>query len=123
MNDLKFEKYSDGLIPAIVQNVRTGRKHLWTKGETSGNYLEVSRIATDCDGDTLLINATPNGPVCHTGRNTCFGDEKENGLAFLHKLGIRDRVAARIGFRKFIHRLAIRSRSESDRAKGRRRGR
>lgn len=48
------------------------RQRLWTKGETSGNTLRVKRIVTDCDRDTLLIDAEPNGPVCHTGARSCF---------------------------------------------------
>ncbi len=100
--NLKYEKYADGLVPAIIQDAKTGavlmlgfmnaeavektrntgrvtffsrsRQQLWTKGETSGNYLEVVSIAADCDEDTLLIKANPTGPVCHTGSATCFGD-------------------------------------------------
>ena len=53
------------------------RQTLWTKGETSGNYLEVRDIIEDCDNDTLLIKAIPTGPVCHTGKDTCF-DEINN---------------------------------------------
>lgn len=101
--NVDFKKYADGLVPAIVQHARTGtvlmlgfmnaealetsqrtgrvtffsrsRQRLWTKGETSGNYLEMSSVVSDCDNDTLLIQAIPNGPVCHTGTHTCFGDE------------------------------------------------
>ncbi|CAN5219842.1 bifunctional phosphoribosyl-AMP cyclohydrolase/phosphoribosyl-ATP diphosphatase HisIE [soil metagenome] len=97
---LNYDKYSDGLVPAIVQDVRTGtvlmlgfmndeavaetirtgkvtfcsrsRRCLWTKGETSGNYLSMRSIAADCDNDTLLVMAVPSGPVCHTGSQTCF---------------------------------------------------
>ena len=94
---------NNGLIPAIIQDVtsekvlmlgymneealektlneqrvtfysRTRRK-LWTKGETSGNYLLVKEILSDCDNDTLLIKAHPTGPVCHTGQDTCFNEE------------------------------------------------
>ena len=100
--NLNYEKYSDGLIPAIVQDAETqavlmlgfmneealtktkqtyrvtfysrSRQQLWTKGETSGNYLEVVSIKADCDEDTLLISARPAGPVCHTGATTCFGE-------------------------------------------------
>jgi phosphoribosyl-AMP cyclohydrolase / phosphoribosyl-ATP pyrophosphohydrolase len=99
---LDFGKYADGLIPAIVQDANSGavlmlgfmnaeafekteatglvtfysrsRRRLWTKGETSGNHLRVREILVDCDADTLLIKATPSGPVCHTGAVTCFGD-------------------------------------------------
>lgn len=95
-----FEKYPGGLVPAIVQDdldgrvlmlgymnrealqltLETGRvtffsrsrQRLWTKGETSGNYLELTSVAVDCDGDALLVRAVPTGPVCHTGAGTCF---------------------------------------------------
>ncbi|MEO5857839.1 MAG: bifunctional phosphoribosyl-AMP cyclohydrolase/phosphoribosyl-ATP diphosphatase HisIE [Pyrinomonadaceae bacterium] len=100
--NIDFEKYSDGLVPAIVQDAATGdvlmlgfmngealkqtqvsrrvsffsrsKQRLWTKGETSGNFLEVVSITPDCDNDTLLIKARPSGPICHTGAETCFGD-------------------------------------------------
>ncbi len=100
--NLNYEKYADGLIPTIVQDAETrvvlmlgfmnedavdqtqetarvtfysrSRQQLWTKGETSGNYLDVVSIETDCDEDTLLIFARPSGPVCHTGSETCFGE-------------------------------------------------
>ncbi|MDY4611904.1 MAG: bifunctional phosphoribosyl-AMP cyclohydrolase/phosphoribosyl-ATP diphosphatase HisIE [Sphaerochaetaceae bacterium] len=95
----------NGLVPAIVQDAVTrrvlmlgymneealhitkerglvtfwsrSRQKLWTKGETSGNYLQVREILEDCDGDTLLVKAIPTGPVCHTGADTCF-DEDNN---------------------------------------------
>jgi phosphoribosyl-ATP pyrophosphohydrolase/phosphoribosyl-AMP cyclohydrolase len=101
-----FEKYSDGLIPAIVQDSRTGvvlmlgfmnnealektiesrkvtfysrsKKRLWTKGETSNNFLHFEEVKIDCDNDTLLIKATPDGPVCHTGTDTCFNEKNKN---------------------------------------------
>lgn len=100
---LEFEKYADGLVPAIIQDSvtdqvlmlgfmneaaldatrKTGlvtfysrsRQTLWTKGETSGNTLSVEEILVDCDQDTLLIKATPAGPVCHTGSVTCFAEQ------------------------------------------------
>ncbi len=102
----EFEKYSDGLIPAIVQDCRTGvvlmlgfmnnealektiesgkvtfysrsKKRLWTKGETSNNFLHFEEVKVDCDNDTLLIKATPHGPVCHTGTDTCFNEKNKN---------------------------------------------
>lgn len=107
-----FEK-SEGLIPAIIQDTDTrkvlmlgymndealqktleekrvtfysrSKQRLWTKGESSGNYLEVKDIRIDCDDDTLLIKVNPAGPVCHTGADTCFS-EKNEGSAFLHQL-------------------------------------
>lgn len=97
-----FSKYPDGLLPAIVQDDATqkvlmlgfmneesfaqtqkegkvtfysrSKERLWTKGETSGNFLEVKEILLDCDSDTLLIKAEPSGPVCHTGADTCFNE-------------------------------------------------
>jgi len=99
---LQFNKYADGLIPAIIQDSVTdqvlmlgfmnepalhstretglvtfysrSRQAMWTKGETSGNTLKVEEIIVDCDDDTLLIRAAPAGPVCHTGSQTCFNE-------------------------------------------------
>lgn len=118
-----FAKYSDSLVPVIVQDYSTqkvlmlgfmneealnktkleskvtfysrSKNRLWTKGETSGNFLLVKEILTDCDNDTVLIKADPTGPVCHTGADTCF---RENNHAFtLQKLEqvIADRKANR----------------------------
>lgn len=95
----------DGLVPCIVQDAATNRvlmlgfmnneayqktlqekkvtffsrtkQRLWTKGETSGNSLNVVEVRTDCDHDTLLIKATPTGPVCHTGADTCFNETND----------------------------------------------
>lgn len=103
-----------GLIPAIIQDSCTGKvlmlgfmneealaktqeigkvtffsrtkNRLWTKGETSGNFLNVVSIAADCDNDTLLIKVKPVGPVCHTGSDTCFGETNETDLFFLSYL-------------------------------------
>ncbi|MBQ0119934.1 MAG: bifunctional phosphoribosyl-AMP cyclohydrolase/phosphoribosyl-ATP diphosphatase HisIE [Bacteroidales bacterium] len=111
--NLDFEKMG-GFIPAIIQDavtrnvlmlgfmnkeayektVETGkvtfwsrtRNTLWTKGETSGNFLNVVSIQDDCDHDTLLIKANPVGPVCHTGAATCFEDSNEMGVLFLSML-------------------------------------
>ena len=102
---LNYDKYGDRLVPAIVQDAKTlqvlmlgfmnaealkksqetgrvtffsrSRQQLWTKGEMSGNYLNVVSITADCDEDTLLIMANPTGPVCHTGKSTCFGDSPQ----------------------------------------------
>lgn len=107
---LDFEKMG-GLVPAIIQDARTKnvlmlgfmneeafaktestglvtfysrtKKRLWTKGEESGNVLKVVSIADDCDHDTLLIQAIPVGPVCHTGNATCFSETNEFGIEFL----------------------------------------
>jgi phosphoribosyl-ATP pyrophosphohydrolase/phosphoribosyl-AMP cyclohydrolase len=112
--ELDFNKMN-GLLPAVIQDANTGkvlmlgfmneealirteetglvtfysrtRKCLWTKGETSGNTLKVVDMLQDCDHDTLLVKAVPTGPVCHTGTDTCFGEENtESGLAFLEYL-------------------------------------
>lgn len=117
LNDLDWGK-SDGLLPAIVQDATTGavlmlgfmnrdaleatrtsgrvtfwsrsKRRLWTKGESSGNYLELESLAADCDGDTVLVLARPAGPVCHAGTPTCFGNEAPHAaaeeLAFLCRL-------------------------------------
>ena len=108
-----FAKYSDGLIPVIVQDFDThkvlmlgfmnqealtrteeigkvtfysrNKKRLWTKGEESGNFLLLKEMLLDCDNDTLLIKADPVGPVCHTGADTCFS-EKNHSQEFLYYL-------------------------------------
>ena len=108
-----FEKFSNKLAPVIVQDWRTGkvlmlgymnaealektrtenlvtffsrsRQTLWTKGETSGNYLSVKNIFIDCDSDAILIKAEPAGAVCHTGADTCF-DEPNQSDDFLFEL-------------------------------------
>ncbi len=121
VESLDFEK-GGGLIPAIVQDADTrqvlmlgymnpealqqtlreervtfysrSKGRLWTKGETSGNYLQVVEVKTDCDRDALLIRANPSGPVCHTGSDTCF-DETNRPADFLQILEniIHDRQA------------------------------
>lgn len=121
--NIDHSKYADGLVPAIVQDAatadvlmlgfmngealeqseRTGRvtffsrskQRLWTKGETSGNFLNIVSITPDCDSDTLLIKARPEGPVCHTGSQTCFGDV-DASLAILAELEsvIASRISA-----------------------------
>lgn len=63
------------------------RQQLWTKGETSGHYLDVMDMILDCDQDTLLLKVRPNGPVCHTGQDTCFDEQNEySDLRFLEKI-------------------------------------
>ncbi len=102
-----FEKYADGLVPAIVQDAKTqkvlmlgfmneaalaktksigqvtfysrSKQRLWTKGEESGNFLLLESIAVDCDNDTLLIKVNPLGPVCHTGADTCWDEKNVSG--------------------------------------------
>ena len=112
--NIDFEKMN-GLVPAIIQDSITknvlmlgfmneeayqktlatkrvtfysrSRKCLWTKGETSGNYLELVSMKPDCDNDTLLVKVIPHGPTCHTGTDTCWGEEnKRNPLLFLSEL-------------------------------------
>ena len=102
---IDFEKCG-GLVPAIVQDAETknvlmlgymneeayqktldtkkvtfwsrSRKCLWTKGETSGNFLDLVSMKVDCDNDTLLVKANPHGPTCHTGTDTCWGEENKS---------------------------------------------
>ncbi|MBR4238370.1 MAG: bifunctional phosphoribosyl-AMP cyclohydrolase/phosphoribosyl-ATP diphosphatase HisIE [Prevotella sp.] len=111
---IDFEKMG-GLVPAIIQDAKTknvlmlgfmnqeayektletgkvtfwsrSRNQLWTKGETSGNFLNLVSIQNDCDNDTLLVKVNPIGPTCHTGTDTCWGQENtENPLLFLTEL-------------------------------------
>jgi phosphoribosyl-ATP pyrophosphohydrolase/phosphoribosyl-AMP cyclohydrolase len=123
--ELNFDK-NNGLIPAVIQDSKTkqvlmlgymnqqalevtrksgkvtfysrSKQRLWTKGETSGNFLKLDSLKADCDGDTLLIKAQPLGPTCHLGTDTCFGSENiENEIQFLQELqkiiGNRKRTA------------------------------
>ena len=106
--------FSKGLIPAIIQDAKTqkvlmlgymneeaylktiaekrvtffsrSKNRLWTKGETSENYLEVVNIRVDCDQDTILIQANPEGPTCHTGADTCFNEPNQDNAAWLDYL-------------------------------------
>ncbi|MFL9844824.1 bifunctional phosphoribosyl-AMP cyclohydrolase/phosphoribosyl-ATP diphosphatase HisIE [Flavobacterium rhizosphaerae] len=68
------------------------RKMLWTKGETSGNYLTVASMGLDCDSDTLLIKAIPAGPTCHTGSYSCFGNQSNKGFLYKLEQKISDRI-------------------------------
>ena len=118
--NLAWEKGS-GLLPAIIQDVNTGqvlmlgymnadalaktldlkkvtfysrsKDRLWTKGETSGNWLDFVSAEMDCDADTILIQARPHGPVCHTGSKTCFNNHSASTTGFL------DQLSALIGLR------------------------
>ena len=111
---LDFDKNPDGLIPAVIQDSKTKnvlmlgymnqdaldqtekegkvtffsrtKNRLWTKGETSGNFLNVVSMTEDCDNDTLLIKVNPVGEVCHTGTDTCFKEENKTGVEFLEHL-------------------------------------
>ena len=107
-SDFKLDKTGDGLLPVIIQDARTlkvlmlgymneeaydktvatglvtfwsrSRQALWTKGETSGNYLHVVEMWADCDADTLLIQARPDGPTCHRGTTACFDTPEDEGF-------------------------------------------
>ena len=120
--NIDFKKM-EGLIPAVVQDAFTGKvlmlgymneaalakteesgrvtffsrskNRLWTKGETSGHFLEVVSMQEDCDGDAILVKAKPSGPVCHTGSDTCFNEGNASKTAFIDQLRaiIKDRKA------------------------------
>lgn len=111
--NVDFDK-QNGLVPAIVQDAHTknvlmlgymnfdalqktlenklvtfysrSRKTLWTKGETSGNFLHLVSLKSDCDNDTLLVQAVPDGPVCHLGTDTCWGEDNNLQCGFLTEL-------------------------------------
>lgn len=113
---IDFKKYSDGLVPAIIQDFQTHKvlmlgfmndiayqqtissgkvtfysrtkQRLWTKGEESGNFLEVKSLSVDCDNDTLLIKVHPNGPTCHTGADTCWNEpnHSDDFLLYLEEI-------------------------------------
>jgi phosphoribosyl-AMP cyclohydrolase / phosphoribosyl-ATP pyrophosphohydrolase len=113
---IDFKKYADGLVPAIIQDFDTekvlmlgfmneealhktestgkvtffsrSKNKLWTKGEESGNFLELKTMAVDCDNDTLLIKVHPLGPVCHTGADTCWSETNHdsNFLLYLEEI-------------------------------------
>lgn len=116
---INFEK-SNGLVPVIIQHYlslhvlmlgymdkealqktqkeqivtffsRT-KNRLWTKGETSGNYLEVKELTIDCDQDTILIKVNPKGPTCHTGTNSCFGNTSSKGFLYELENTIQQRI-------------------------------
>jgi phosphoribosyl-ATP pyrophosphohydrolase/phosphoribosyl-AMP cyclohydrolase len=137
-----FKKYVDGLAPAIIQDYTTqkvlmlgfmneeslkkteetglvtfysrSKKRLWTKGEESGNQLQLRQILLDCDKDTLLIKADPKGPVCHTGADTCWSEKnhKEDFLNYLEHIielrrtGIDENSYVRQLFNKGINKIA-----------------
>ena len=115
LDEIDWDK-GEGLVPAIVQNTDNGqilmlaymdrsalaqtisskkvtffsrsKNRLWTKGETSGNWLDFISGEMDCDADTLLIQACPQGPSCHTGSVTCFNDQPASNIGFLDQLGL-----------------------------------
>ncbi|WP_396596752.1 bifunctional phosphoribosyl-AMP cyclohydrolase/phosphoribosyl-ATP diphosphatase HisIE [Dokdonia sp. R86516] len=112
--EIDFKKYENGLVPAIIQDSRTknvlmlgfmnneayektiatnkvtffsrSKQRLWTKGEETKNYLHLDTIAVDCDNDTLLVQVTPQGPTCHTGTDTCWGNSNKTNFGFLSHL-------------------------------------
>ncbi|SIO08774.1 bifunctional phosphoribosyl-AMP cyclohydrolase/phosphoribosyl-ATP diphosphatase HisIE [Chitinophaga niabensis] len=116
-----FSKSPDGLVPAIIQDAITNKvlmlgymnqealdktlaegkvtffsrskNRLWTKGEESGNFLQLKHAAIDCDADTLLLKVHPEGPTCHTGADTCWNEVNKDAASFLGNLEqvIRDR--------------------------------
>ncbi len=114
-----FSKSPDGLLPAIIQNASTGKvlmlgymneeafaktqaeekvtffsrskQRLWTKGETSENFLHVVSMSLDCDQDAILIQANPDGPTCHRGTETCFKDDSAKGFLYELERIIADR--------------------------------
>jgi len=79
MNEEAYRKTEDEGLDLLYSR---SRQSLWTKGETSGNYLRVVTIETDCDSDTILIKAEPAGPVCHTGTWSCFGEQSAKGFIY-----------------------------------------
>ena len=113
-----FSKYADGLVPAIIQDFQTGKvlmlgfmneeafrqteetgkvtffsrskQRLWTKGEESGNFLQVKQVMLDCDNDTLLVKAQPAGPTCHTGADTCWSEKNHSDDFLLYLQDIID---------------------------------
>jgi phosphoribosyl-AMP cyclohydrolase / phosphoribosyl-ATP pyrophosphohydrolase len=119
MDQINFAK-GNGLVPAVIQDYNTlqvlmvgymnetalkktkeemkvtffsrSKNRLWTKGETSGNYLYVKEILTDCDNDSLLIKAEPAGPVCHTGKRACFGEINAKGFIYELEYIINQRI-------------------------------
>ena len=120
--NIDFNKNNDGLIPAIIQDAETSnvlmlgymnqealektqesgnitffsrtKSRLWTKGETSGNFLKLVDLKIDCDNDTLLIRVNPIGPTCHTGTDTCWHEENRQSYGFISKL--EDTITNRI---------------------------
>ena len=114
MKTANFNKNSDGLLPAIIQDALTlkvlmlgymnleafektkssgkvtffsrSKQRLWTKGEESGNFLKLVSVKVDCDQDTLLITASPEGPTCHQGTDTCWGEDNASGFSYVKEL-------------------------------------
>jgi phosphoribosyl-ATP pyrophosphohydrolase/phosphoribosyl-AMP cyclohydrolase len=140
MDSIDFVK-GNGLVPVVIQDNNTlqvlmvgymneeafkitqeigkvsffsrSKNRLWTKGETSGNFLNVKNITTDCDNDALLIKVNPAGPVCHTGKKSCFGEETPKGFIYELEQIVNQRIDDDISdsytnelFRKGINKVA-----------------
>jgi len=140
MESIDFEK-GNGLVPAVIQDNTTlqvlmvgymnkealekteaegkvtffsrSKNRLWTKGETSGNFLFVKEITADCDHDSILIRVSPAGPVCHTGNQSCFGEESSKGFIYQLENIVNQRITDNIKdsytnklFRKGINKVA-----------------
>ena len=140
MKQVDFKK-GNGLVPVVIQNNNTlqvlmvgymnkeayektleekkvtffsrSKNRLWTKGETSGNFLFVEEILTDCDNDSILIKVRPAGPVCHTGSTSCFGEETAKGFLYELQHVIAQRISDNVNdsytnklFRKGINKVA-----------------
>lgn len=118
---IDFDKYKDGLVPAIIQDASTNKvlmlgymnnealdktnnlgkvtfysrskQRLWTKGEESGNYLNLVDLLSDCDNDALLVKVNTSGPTCHKGTDTCWKEENKETFGFIYQLEhiIKDR--------------------------------
>ncbi|MDC6388571.1 bifunctional phosphoribosyl-AMP cyclohydrolase/phosphoribosyl-ATP diphosphatase HisIE [Maribacter sp. PR1] len=127
-----FNKNPDGLVPAIIQDASTKnvlmlgymdeealqktqetgkvtffsrtKSRLWTKGEESGHFLKLVEIKNDCDNDTLLISVNPMGPTCHTGSDTCWGEENDSTFGFFSELEntITERKNAADGEKSYV---------------------
>ncbi|MGL6039346.1 MAG: bifunctional phosphoribosyl-AMP cyclohydrolase/phosphoribosyl-ATP diphosphatase HisIE [Soonwooa sp.] len=119
---MDFNKSNEGLVPVVIQNYLNNqvlmlgymdeeafnktkefgkvtffsrsKNRLWTKGEVSGNFLEVKTMAVDCDNDTILIKAKPQGPTCHTGSTTCLDEVSNHGFIYELEQAIHDRIDA-----------------------------
>ncbi|MCA0153032.1 bifunctional phosphoribosyl-AMP cyclohydrolase/phosphoribosyl-ATP diphosphatase HisIE [Winogradskyella vincentii] len=120
--NIDFNKNGDGLVPAIIQDANTknvlmlgymnnealektkssglvtffsrSKNRIWTKGEESGNVLKLVDIKLDCDNDTLLVSAKPEGPTCHKGSDTCWNEDNSQNFGFISKL--EDVISSRI---------------------------
>ncbi len=113
---IDFKKFDNNLAPVVIQDYKTGKvlmlgymneealaktqkeqrvtffsrskNRLWTKGEESGNFLDVKEILADCDNDAILVKAKPHGPVCHTGSDTCWNEKNESNDFLSHLEGV-----------------------------------